>query len=165
MKKDVILDAEDVENVEKATEMAVCNATNVEKTVKEAVRKSSSKRSMVSKQKDRKYLKYEFTKEEITAISEELARSVNEKDAVENELKSIKSQFDSRKKLAEEAISRCAKQISAGYEYRNIDVEIVKDFTLGTVTVWRLDTDEIVETRRMTGADRQMRIDTSEEEV
>ncbi len=150
MKKNaVVLNAEEVSTVEEFTKAAVSNAT--------------PKRSMVSKEKDRKYLKHEFSIEEKRAASEELARAVNEKESAESELKSIKSQFDSRKKLAEEAILKYAQQISTGYEYRQTDVEIVKDFTTGTVTVWRLDTDKIVETRRMTGADRQMRIDTGEE--
>ena len=148
-KNEVVLNADEIEGIEGF----------VEKAVKNSVPKSS----MVSREKDRKYLKYKFSVEEKRAASEELARSINEKEAAESELKSIKSQFDSRKKMAEEAISKYAQQISTGYEYRQVDVEIIKDFTLGTVTVWRMDTDEIVETRRMTGADRQMKIDTNEE--
>jgi hypothetical protein len=150
-KNEIVLNADEIEGMEGLVEKAVKN--------------SLPKSSMVSREKDRKFLKYKFSKEELRFISEELARAVNEKDDVESELKSIKSQFDSRKKLAEEAITKFAKQISSGYEYRNVDVEIVKDFTVGTVTTWRLDTDEIVETRRMTGSDRQMRIDDGKENM
>ncbi len=108
------------------------------------------------RQKSQQSIKYTFTEIEKKKISEQLAQAVLEKDMAQNELKSVKGQFDARKKTADALISLHAQQLQSGYEYRMTDCEIIKDFRTGMIITRRLDTLDVVESHKMTGADRQM---------
>ena len=101
------------------------------------------------------YLKHRFTAEERLKLSEQLSQAVMERSAAEEELQTVKADFKSRITRAEATIADCARKINTGYEMRNVECELVKDFTTNTIRYQRLDTGEIVRERAMTSEERQ----------
>lgn len=67
----------------------------------------------------------------------------------------MKSQFDSRIKIARANIALCAGKIRTGYEIRPIECSVKRDFEQGTITIQRDDTFEMVEHRAMTAQEKQ----------
>ena len=132
------------------------SADDVKKAADMAEDAVGKKRFNTTRSKCERYLKYQFTESEKKSLSEELARNVKERDSAKNELNSIKGQFGARIKQSEAAILEYAEKVTSGYEYRPTECEEIKDFNAGMVTVRRCDSWEVVESRRMTGADRQM---------
>jgi hypothetical protein len=78
------------------------------------------------------------------------ARHDQEADPAELELTAVKSQFKNRIDAATSKRKELASKINQGYEFRTVDVQIVKDYTNNTVTTIRQDTGETVKQCTMT---------------
>ena len=100
-------------------------------------------------------LKYVLTGEELKKISEQMANAVLERDEALDGLKSVQAQFKARITGAEAMISLSASKIQTGYEFRNINCEVQRDYDTGQIQLIRIDTGEIIETRAMTASERQ----------
>ncbi len=105
--------------------------------------------------KTTRFLKYAFDEEEKKVLANEMALAVLSKDAAEDELVAVRAQISSRVKEAQGKLSSVAEKLRSGYEYRQIDCEIEKDFVAGKVRITRIDTGEIVEERKISDADAQ----------
>jgi hypothetical protein len=100
-------------------------------------------------------LKCVLTEEELKKISEQMANAVLERDEALDGLKSVQAQFKARITGAEAQISLCASKIQNGYEYRNVECAIERDYLLGEIRYFRKDTGEKADSRSMTADERQ----------
>ena len=125
------------------------------------VRKQAAN-SIVTK-KDRKYLMCKLTPEEISQASDDLARHLDEQEAIKNEMDALKSQFKGKLELAQANINTKKRLVRDKREMRYVDVEVVSDYTECTIRVTRLDTGETIEDRKMTGDETQLKIEFDEE--
>lgn len=109
-------------------------------------------------------LKYIFTDTDLLALAQEMARALNDQHEAEDELKSVSTQIKSKIALASAAANSASSKIRSGYEYRNVECEVLKNFTAGLVTTRRLDTGEVTDTRLMTSEERQVELPIPKEE-
>jgi len=73
------------------------------------------------------YAKYGFSSDELVQITFDLANKCQEKDTIEDEKKSITSSLTSQVASVQAEINRLSTNYRQGYEYRNIECEIVLD--------------------------------------
>lgn len=106
-----------------------------------------------------KYLKYEFTETEMKEMSANMARATIENRNAADELKAVQAQFKSRIESAKNQADELARKIDQGYEYRNTECRVERDFAAVKVRVYRTDTGEMIESRDMTAKERQLRLD------
>jgi len=111
--------------------------------------------STVRKMKGKRRLKTRLTDEELLSAGQQVALLQKEREDLDLELVSCKKQLQS--KIAEkDAAIRCQMNLLRDkHDYREIDVEEVWDNTVETCIVTRLDTDEVVESRKLTAEERQ----------
>jgi hypothetical protein len=101
------------------------------------------------------FLKCRLTRAEKLQLSEEMSQAVVEKNTAEEELQTVKADFKSRITRAETTIADCARKINSGYEMRNVECEVIKDYRTNSVEYMRLDTYEIFRSRAMKQEERQ----------
>jgi len=106
-------------------------------------------------------LKYEFTRDELLALSETMAEAHEEQAQAEGKLKSVQAQIKAEVELARAKLASVASKIKARHEYREFDCEETRDFENSLVTVVRLDTFETVESRPMQPWERQQSLGTA----
>jgi hypothetical protein len=109
--------------------------------------------------KEKRTLRYDFSEKEITDLGRELALATSRKVEKEAEKKAVTSQLAADVNLLASQTDNIAQKISNGYEFRSTECVVSYDPDGGTVTVIRSDTDEIIETRPMTEAERQLKIE------
>src|SRR3972149_2012704 len=97
----------------------------------------------------KEYLKYIFTLEEKRGLADKLALAVMNRDEEEAALKSAQTQIKSKIALHEAGLVSFAEKLRSGFEMRNIECRLDKDFEHGIITITRLDTGEIVSDRPM----------------
>lgn len=91
--------------------------------------------------KETRPLRYEFSKEELHEIAVDLANHNQELRRIEEEKKSVVSEYGSRINITKERISSLSDKVSAGYEVRDIECEVkYHEPTKGMKTLTRLDT-------------------------
>jgi len=91
-----------------------------------------------------------LTDAEDKEIGKQQAQANQEIAQAEDELKSVKSQYKSRIDSAEARRNEYAAIINAGHQQKQVECHLIKDFRENTITLVRLDTEEIVRTRTMT---------------
>lgn len=101
------------------------------------------------------YLKCVLTEEEVAQAANELAREVASLKELDEALISIKSEFKGKMEKSEANISVKARLVRDKHEYRNVECDVIYNYTDCTVTITRKDTGEAVETRKMTFAEKQ----------
>jgi hypothetical protein len=82
-------------------------------------------------QKELHTIRYEFGQHELKDFSNQLAVACRKKAEVEEEKKSVVSQFKATIDNQEAQISILSSRITNGYEYRNVDCVVKKDFKKG----------------------------------
>jgi len=112
----------------------------------------------VIKEKTREWLKYTFSEDEITELSKEMAKNTILAKQLEERKKSIDSDLKGQIDKAKLESNISAKHIQEGHEYRNIDCMKDLNFDKGITTISRIDTGEIVTTRKMNDGEKQMTI-------
>ncbi len=105
--------------------------------------------------KTKEWLRYVFTVDERRDLADQMAQAVMDRDKWQDALKTAQTQIKSEIARAEELVSQTANKLNAGFEMRNIDCKAVYDFDSNTVTITRLDNQEIARTRVMTAEERQ----------
>ena len=113
----------------------------------------------MEEEKLKRYLRYDFTENELKDLAGEMAQSMGEHEAAKIEMKAIKSQFDSKLKIAQTNVTLTAGKIRTGFEMRSIECTVQKDFKKGKVIVTRDDLFEIIEDRAMTAEEKQKDMD------
>ncbi len=110
---------------------------------------------MIEKKDIWRSLKWFFTEKEQLSMACSFANHHREKMRLEGELSSIKKQYASDIEKQDAEISSLAERLNTGWEMRRTECEEDKDFSNGTVTIWRKDTGVSVEDRPMTAEERQ----------
>jgi len=97
-----------------------------------------------------KNLKVELTYDELLAAGEELAKSLDIINDLDTELESIKKNFKS--KITEETarVEQNQGKVRNKWDYREVDCEETTDKKTKTVKTVRLDTAEVIDSRKMT---------------
>jgi len=100
-------------------------------------------------------LKVIFTPEENQAHAQGLARIYPEVERLESERKSMAGDFKSRIDGKRAEASRLSGWVANGYGFREVPVEVRKNYDRGQVEKFRLDTGEVYESRAMTATELQ----------
>jgi len=106
----------------------------------------------------KEYLKCQLTEKEKTELSAKIAKAISDRASAEAKLKEVSASIKAQIAQLDAEISEKALQINNGYEYRNVECRMDKDYRLGTVTITRLDTGEVIRERPMTAEERQMEL-------
>jgi len=124
------------------------------------VKKNTAKAEpkVITKQQQ-EYLKCILTEEEVAQAANELARGISSLKELDDALTSIKAEFKGKVEKEEANINVKARLVRDKHEYRNVECDAIHNFTDCTVTIVRKDTNETVETRKMTFSEKQTTID------
>lgn len=104
-------------------------------------------------------LKVQLTDEDYKTLAIKIGQASTEISRAEDELAAVKSQFKSRIDAAVAKRNQYASIINAGCEYKPVDCHLIKNYQENTVTLVRLDTQEVVRVRAMTADERQRGLD------
>ena len=100
-------------------------------------------------------LKTAFTESEKVEMVEEAGSAYRDLKKAKDDLDTVKSQFQSKIKEHEAEIASLFERINTGWEMRSVPCREVKDFSTGSIVVFRDDTQEAIEERAMTAEERQ----------
>lgn len=104
-------------------------------------------------------LRHVFTNEESLENAKQLAECLMETNRIEQDFDRVKSDFKSRLSSVDARIGQLRDKVSSGYEIVTTPCEWrFDDPAPGRKSLWRLDTDELVETQEMTTADKQVEL-------
>jgi hypothetical protein len=118
----------------------------------------------IKPQKTTRSLRYDFSDDEIRGLGGNLVRAIDEQRQIENEKKTVVSQFKSRLDGKHADIEILTRNIQNGFEYRSTNCEIrFNDPAIGKKTTYRLDTNKAVDTQNMSEAELQLKIDLDHE--
>ena len=109
-------------------------------------------------------LKCELTEEEVRVAAQELARNLDELEALDDQLGQVKADFKTQIVSKEAAAKVQRNLVRNKYDYRNTQCSMVLDYTNGTVTVTREDTGEVIKERKMHAEEKQMNMGFDDEE-
>ena len=112
----------------------------------------------------KEYLKCQLTEKEKTELSAQIAKAISDRASAEAKLKEVSASIKAQIAQLDAEISEKALQINNGYEYRNVECRMDKDYRLGSVTITRLDTGEVIRERPMTAEERQMELPGNKKE-
>jgi len=105
-----------------------------------------------------KSLKCRLTDEEFVQASEELAKALDRKTALEEALQSIKAQYKSDIQRCDADVFTNTSKVRNKYVYREIICEKIFDYENTKVMIVRKDTGEIVNDRTMFDDEKQMKL-------
>ena len=117
-----------------------------------------AKNKVVTKQQT-EYLKCELTKDEVAAAANNLAKLLDDYQALEAQLTSIKAEFKAKLEKCDADVRIKQRLVRDKYEHRYVECDVEYNYSTGTVKITRKDTGEIVEERAMTLGEKQMTID------
>jgi SMC interacting uncharacterized protein involved in chromosome segregation len=109
-------------------------------------------------EKTEQYLKYTFSAEEVSDMSQKMAQAVDQMDSAQNQKKSVVKQLDAQIAEHEAVVKKNAVNIRQGWEMRNIKCTIRRDFEKGTYKVNRDDTGELIIDRLLTEGELQLQM-------
>jgi hypothetical protein len=113
-----------------------------------------STEKLLGQTSEKRTLRYDFTAVEIHDLSLQLANKDKEVKSLMQEKKSVTSQFTAKINEAEASRGKLSNQVSDGFEYRDIDCEVVfNQPTPGKKTIIRKDSNTLVSVEAMTTAD------------
>jgi hypothetical protein len=110
---------------------------------------------MSDKEMTTRELPVELNDEEIMGKAKELAKLQQDKQAQEEQAKSAAATFKDRIASAVARISILSRDISNGYEYRDVDCQWRYDWSSGKKSLIRLDKNDTVRTEDITASERQ----------
>ena len=105
------------------------------------------------------WCKYRFNEEEMRKIAETLAHKTQELEEIEEEKKAVVSAFKERSDRVSAEQRAAARKYKDGYEMRNIECEVQRDYDAGVIRYIRIDTGEVASEVQMTMAERQLTLD------
>ena len=109
----------------------------------------------VSLKKIMRNLPCRLTERELLDRADQLSVVVQETNAEEGRQTDVKAQMKAKLTELDARKTRLAITIGRKEEYRDVEVELMADVQAGTVTIYRMDTAEALETRPMTEQERQ----------
>lgn len=118
----------------------------------------------MEERKFNRLLKVLFTPPEKIEMSEQIAAAIRNLHKAQDDLATVKAQFQSKIKEHEAEITSLSERINSGWEMRSIGCREIRDYKNGSVYVFRDDTEEIIEERAMTAEERQPTLPFKEKE-
>lgn len=114
-----------------------------------------------------KSVKTYFTEKEKRVIADEMAKMTLLQEDLDAEKKAAMSSFKDKIDSAGLAARVAAQKLrdGDGYEYRNVECEVVRDYEMEEVRYIRTDTGEVLESRKMEPSERQMQLSDVREPV
>lgn len=109
-------------------------------------------------------LKVAFTEAEKVDMVGAAGSAYRDLKKAQDDLATVKAQFQSKIKEHEAEISSLFERINTGWEMQSVACREVKDFATGSVIVFRDDTEEMIEERAMTAEERQPALPFKEKE-
>ena len=91
-------------------------------------------------------------------IAEHLAIKTQELESLEDERKAVASSYKERIETCQMQMRRAARQYKDGFEMRDLECMVTRDYDTGTVSYVRTDNGECALIRPMTAGERQMRL-------
>ena len=110
---------------------------------------------MEEKRDEVRSLPVKLTQEEYLEKGSALARQQQVKTETEGQAKSAAASFKDKISIAQTTIDILSRDISNGYEYREVDCVWDYNYSEGIKTLCRLDTGEIVKKENITATERQ----------
>lgn len=107
----------------------------------------------ITKAKELHNIRYAFTPEEMTEKAKRLANAVSQKEQDEVDFKSMKSNHKAKIDMQDSVINLMSNHISNGYETKNVECEVIKDFEKGQKTYYYNGIE--YDTQPLTQSDRQ----------
>lgn len=118
----------------------------------------------MQERKFNRLLKVLFTPPEKIEMSEQIASAIRDLKKSQDDLATVKAQFQSKIKEHEAEIANLCERINSGWEMRSVECREVRDYNTGSVYVFRDDTEEVIEERAMTAGERQPELPFKEPE-
>lgn len=109
------------------------------------------------------HLPVKLTSEELAAYSRELANSVADVAELEKKKSDVAKDFASQISAKDARIQVLSRRIQTSEEYRDVECQWILNFTEDKKQLMRKDIGEIVKSKPLTDADRQIGIPTEEE--
>lgn len=116
------------------------------------------KEKKIAIEKEERSLKVALTDDELLKFGIELADVQDKSDRLADELTEVKSRFKSEIDEVDSRINNIASIIRSKYQFRKVECERTLDFKKGIVSIRRMDTMEVIETRDMLDYERQAEI-------
>jgi hypothetical protein len=108
--------------------------------------------------KTTKYLRYIINDEQKRIIAQSMAESLKAISQLEANLKSVSTQLRAEIARHRATLLENSEKYRSGFEMKNVECRIEKDFNAGIVSVFRTDTFEAIESRPMEDSDRQAKL-------
>lgn len=137
----------------------VVNPEKLEDATIEMAEGTAKKEPNIREKKEKRFLRYEFTPQELKERSVRLAKVNREIGEAEAERAKSKKQLDDKIKELEGERSSLSTKVIDGSELRHIECKIVYDYDNDSKTVIRLDTGEQVETGIIPEHERQTELE------
>ena len=93
--------------------------------------------------------KVDFTEQELSEMSNEMARKIGELRDREDSAKSVAAQFKAEIKALSGDVEQLAVKVRNKFEYRPVRCQILRNFTTKEISYIRMDNGEIHQTRTM----------------
>lgn len=119
----------------------------------------------IERTKTTKYLITTLTEEDKKKIASTMADSFQAISQLEANLKSTSTQLKAKITEHQARLIEASDKYRSGFEMRNIECWIEKDFRVGRVYITRIDTGEIIEERAMDGEERQRSLEFNAKEA
>lgn len=103
--------------------------------------------------------KYNLNSTELKEFADEMAKALQEKSLLEDELVSVKSQYKSKLDGLDAKIRRNSSIYRSGYEYRDMDCHVELNFKTKHRSYYRKDTGEFVGSEPLKNEDYQIKMD------
>ena len=107
------------------------------------------------------WCKYKFNEDEMRKIAETLAHKTQDLEMIEEEKKAVVSAFKERIDRVSAEQRAAARKYKNGYEMRNIECEVQRDYDAGVIRYIRTDTGEVASEVQMTMAERQLTLESA----
>ena len=109
------------------------------------------------------YLKCALTVDEVAVAANDLAKLLDDYQALESALASVKADFKAKLEKCDADVRIKARLVRDKYEYRNQECDVEYNHTTLTIKVTRKDTKEVIEERKMTSEEKQMTLEFDKE--
>ena len=109
--------------------------------------------------KETQTLKCELTEEELRTAGQDLARNLDEIEALNDSLKEVKADYKAQIESKEASAKVQRNKVRNKYDYRGVTCTRTEDYKAGSVIVVRDDTGSIVTSRKMSPEERQQKME------
>jgi len=120
---------------------------------------AKTKKDKVATKQQSEYLKCNLTEEEVAIAANDLAKLLDDQQALEAGLASVKAEFKAKLEKCQADLRVKQRLVRDKYEHRYVDCDVEYNYTALTMKITRKDTDTVVEERKMSFAEKQMTMD------